>query len=76
MKKFFLNKNKVDIFKHKRTGQLMTIDKMHGNIATCTLLTPVPSKVLLHKSLNYVAICNIDNLFKINTKEIKQHTLF
>jgi hypothetical protein len=68
--KYFLNKTRVDLYKHKRTGQLMTIDKMHGDIATCTLLTPVASKALLHKPLNYVAICNIDNLELVKSKKL------
>ncbi len=70
--KIFLNKTRVELYKHKRTGQLMTIDKMHNDIATCTLLTPVASKVLLHKPLNYIAICNVENLEKINSKDLRQ----
>jgi hypothetical protein len=52
-------------FKHKLTGQIMTIERMHGNIATCKLLIPVPSKVIIHKQFNDVTICNINNLEKI-----------
>lgn len=50
------------IYKHKRTGQLMTIERQNGNIATCKLLVPVPSNVIIHKKFNDVAICNVDNL--------------
>lgn len=40
----------------------MTIEKMHGDIATCKLLVPVASKAILNKPFNDVAICNINNL--------------
>lgn len=53
----------IETYKHKRTGQLMTIETMHGdNVATCKLLVPVPSKVIANVHFNDIAICSIDNL--------------
>jgi len=60
----------MKIYKHKITGQLMTIEKMHGNIATCKLLVPVVSKVISHKHFNDVAICNINNLENNSQKQL------
>ena len=55
----------IETYKHKNTGQLMTIEKMHGDkVATCKLLVPVPSKAILNRLFNDIAICSIDNLEK------------
>ncbi len=56
----------IDTYKHKRTGQLMTIQTMHGEkIATCKLAEPFyirnPIKMLID-----ITICNINNLEKID----------
>lgn len=48
----------------------MTIEKMHGNIATCKLLVPVVSKVISHKHFNDVAICNINNIENNSQKQL------
>ena len=55
----------MEIYKHILTSQLMTIEKINGNIATCKLLIPVPSNAIVHKKFNDVVICNIKNLEKI-----------
>lgn len=53
----------IETYKHKITGQLMTIESIHsGKVATCKLLVPVPSKAIAHVYFNDIAICSIDNL--------------
>ena len=48
----------------------MTIEKMHGNIATCKLLIPILSKVISHNKFNDVVICNINNLENNSQKQL------
>ncbi len=59
----FFKELAIETYRHKRTGQLMTIESMHGGkVATCKLLVPVQSNVIAHVYFNDIAICSIDNL--------------
>jgi hypothetical protein len=59
------------IYKHKKSGQLMTIIRSFGKpptVARCRLLKPIPYKKWGRTFYRDTAVCHLDNLEETNEK--------